>query len=244
MKKAFFYLASIVSIGSSSFAWAGDISGTVKLSGTPFPEKPIEFNDVCGPLPHAVKTTRWFVVGKDNGLGDVFVYISKGLPEGKTYPVPSTPVEINQTGCMYYPYVSGAMLGQTVGFKNSDTFLHNVHAMPKVEGNSEFNVAEVSQGDVNDAKFKENITKPEVLVKIECDVHPWMFCYVGVRPDPFFAVTDKDGQFKISNVPPGKYTLTAYHLKTHGASPGVSQEVTVGDGPATADFTIDAPKPK
>ena len=71
-----------------------------------------------------------------------------------------------------------------------------------------------------------------------------MFCYVGVRNDPFFAVTDKDGHFTISSVPPGAYTLTAYHLKTHGASPGVTQQVTVGDGPATANFTVDAPTPK
>lgn len=230
-------------MGSWQAASAGDISGKVTLKGTPIPEKAIEFNDVCGPLDHAVKTTRWFVVGKDNGLADVFVYISKGL-EGKKFPVNTKPVEITQTGCMYYPYVVGAMVGQPVVFKNGDPFMHNVHGTPDVDGNTEFNVAEVSQGDVNDSKFTASITKPEVLVRIKCDVHNWMFCYVGVQDHPFFAVTDKDGQFKIPNVPPGKYTLTAYHLKTHGRTSGVSQEITVGDAALTADFTVEAPTPK
>jgi plastocyanin len=233
----------VVLTGSWQAAFAGDITGTVTLSGKPIPEKTIEFDSVCGALPHEVTTTRWYVVGKDNGLADVFVYISKGL-EGKKFTPPTTPVVINQEGCMYYPYVSGAMVGQPVEFKNDDTFMHNVHGLPKVDGNSEFNIAEVSQGDVNDTKFAESITKPEVLVKVKCDVHPWMFCYVGVQADPFFAVTDKNGHFKIPNVPPGKYTLTAYHLKTDGSKPGVSQDITVGDGPVTANFTVVAPAPK
>jgi len=234
----------VAAMGSWQAALAGDISGKVTLKGTPIPEKAIEFNDTCGPLAHAVKTTRWYVVGADNGLADVFVYISKGLPAGQKYPVPSTPVDIDQTGCMYYPYVVGAMVGQPVRFKNDDPFMHNVHGMPKVDGNTEFNVAEPSQGDINDTKFTSSITKPEVLVKVKCDVHPWMFCYVGVQDNPYFAVTDKDGKFTIHDVPAGTYTLTAYHLKTHGASPGVTQDVTVGSAAVTADFTVEAPAPK
>jgi plastocyanin len=224
-------------------ASAGDVSGKVTLKGAPLPEKPIDFGDVCGPLTHAVKTTRYFVMGKDNGLGDVFVYISKGL-EGKKFPAPSAAVEINQEGCMYYPYVVGVMVGQTLKFKNSDSFMHNVHGMPRADGNQEFNIAEPFQGQVNDTSFTGNITKPEVLVKVKCDVHPWMFCYAGVSENPFFAVTDKDGNYKISNVPAGTYTLTAYHLKTHGSTPGVSQSITVAAGPVTSDFTVDAPAPK
>lgn len=243
MKKLILSLALVSLMGSWQIAAAGDITGTVTLKGPPLPEKTIDFGDVCGAMSHDVKTTRFYVVGANSGLADVFVYISKGA-EGKKFTPPSTPVVIDQKGCMYYPYVSGAMLGQTVEFKNDDPFMHNVHAMPKADGNTEFNIAEVSQGDVNDSKFTESITKPEVLVKVKCDVHGWMFCYVGVRPDPYFAVTDKDGHFKISNVPAGKYTLTAYHLKSHGGTPGVSQDITVGDGPVTADFTVTAPTPK
>jgi plastocyanin len=243
MKKFALSLIVVALMGSWQIASAGDVSGKVTLKGAALPEKTIDFGDTCGPLPHAVKTTRYFVLGKDNGLGDVFVYISKGL-EGKKFPVPSTAVEINQEGCMYYPYVVGVMVGQTLKFKNSDPFMHNVHGLPRTDGNSEFNIAEPSQGDVNDTKFAASITKPEVLVKVKCDVHPWMFCYAGVQDNPFFAVTDADGHFNIPNVPPGQYTLTAYHLKTHGSSPGVSQPITVAAGPVTADFTVDAPAPK
>lgn len=229
---------------AGSVAFAGDISGTVTLKGTPMKEISLPFDATCGALHPAVTTTRWYVVGKDNGLADVFVYISKGL-EGKKFPVPSTPVVINQEACMYYPYVSGAMVGQKVAFKNSDPFMHNVHGVPLNNGNSEFNIAETFQGQVNDTTFANNITAPEVLVQIKCDVHKWMYCYVGVEDNPFFAVTDKDGHFKISNVPPGTYTLTAYHLKTHGhKSKGVSQDITVAAAPVTADFTVEAPAPQ
>jgi plastocyanin len=228
---------------SVQFACAGDISGTVKLHGAPLPEKVIEFNDQCAPLPHTVKSTRYFVLGKDNGLADVFVYISKGL-EGKKFTAPTTPVVIDQQGCMYYPYTIGVMVGQPVVFKNSDPLLHNVHGLPRVDGNSEFNIAEPNQGQENSSAFTANITKPEVLVKVKCDVHQWMFCYAGVQDHPYFAVTDKDGNFTIPNVPAGSYTLTAYHLKSHGSSPGVSQPVTVAGGPVTVDFTVEAPTPK
>jgi hypothetical protein len=112
-----------------------------------------------------------------------------------------------------------------------------------VDGNQEFNFAEPNQGDVNDTKWTASITKPEVLVKIKCEVHNWMFCYVGVQDNPFFAVTDKNGQFKIPDLPAGDYTLTAYHLKAT-AKPGVSRQITVGTGPVTADFTLEVPAPK
>ena len=231
-------LSLIVACSSLQVAEAGDIVGKVTLQGTPPPEKTIAFDDNCSKLNPAVTTTRHYVVGKDNGLANVFVYISKGL-EGKKFPVPTTPAEINQVGCNYDPYILGVMVGQTVKIKDSDPIMHNIHALPKVDGNAEFNFAEMQAGDANDTKWVQSITKPEVLVKLKCDVHPWMFCYVGVLDHPFFAVTDKDGNFKIANVPSGSYTLTAYHLKTHQSSPGISQDVTVGDSPVTANFTVD-----
>jgi hypothetical protein len=243
MKRFTLSLMTVALAGAWQIAVAGDITGKVTLKGAPLPEKTIDFGDACGPLPHSVKSTRYYVLGKDNGLADVFVYISKGL-EGKKFPAPTTPATIDQEGCMYYPYVVGVMVGQPLAFKNSDPLMHNIHGLPRADGNSEFNIAEPNQGQVNDTTFTGNITKAEVLVKVKCDVHPWMFCYAGVVDHPFFAVTDKDGKFTIPNVPAGTYTLTAYHLKTHGASPGVTQQVTVAAGPVTADFTVEAPTPK
>ena len=69
-----------------------------------------------------------------------------------------------------------------------------------------------------------------------------MFAYVGVVDNPYYAVTDADGNFKISNLPPGNYTLTAYHLKAHGASPGVTQDIKVAGDPVMANFTVEVPQ--
>ncbi len=240
MKKSVLFL-SIGSLFLSLYpALAGDITGKVTFSGTPPPEKEIDYSvsPDCEKMHHTITTTRHYEIGKDNGLADVFVYISKGL-EGKKFDPPKTPLEIDQEGCNYHPYVAGCMVGQPVVFKNSDATLHNIHAVPTVDGNSEFNFAELNAGDSNDTKWLQNITKPEVPIKVACNVHGWMFCYICVLDHPFFAVTDKDGNFKIANVPPGQYTLTAYHPKTNGANHGQDQEITVGSDPVTANFTIE-----
>jgi len=239
MTNAKVILAALGLFGVWQIATAADVTGKVTLKGTPPPETAIAYNADCAPLHPTQLTTRRYVVGKDNGLKDVFVYISKGC-EGKTFPVPTTPVEIDQSKCTYQPYVLGAMVGQKVRFKNSDPLAHTVHSVPKVAGNEEFNLPQFKQGQVDEKSF----AKQEVLVKIKCDVHDWMFAYVGVCDNPFFAVTDENGNFKISNLPAGEYTLTAYHLKTHGATSGVSQTIKVeGDKAVTADFTVEIPTP-
>jgi plastocyanin len=225
-------LATVLAAYSAS---AGDISGKVTLKGTPPKEREIKFDPTCGAMHQGPATTRWYVVGADKGLADVFVYISKGA-EGKKFEALTTPVTLDQNKCMYQPYVIGVMVNQPVEIKNSDPVMHNVHALPRVDGNNEFNFAQPLQGQTDQRKF----AKQEVLIKLKCEVHDWMFAYVGVVDNPYFAVTDKDGNFTIKNVPPGNYTLTAYHLKTHNiSSKGVTQDVKVEGGPATANFTVE-----
>jgi hypothetical protein len=243
MKKIALAAFAVVLAGSLQLASAGDVSGKVTLKGTPPPERTIGYDDTCSKLHPTVMTTRHYVVGKDNGLANVFVYISKGL-EGKKFSPSTQVVELNQVGCNYNPYVFGVMVGQPVRIKNSDPLMHNIHALPKVDGNTEFNFAEPSQGDVNESKWTECIKQPEVMVKLKCDVHQWMFAYAGVQDHPFFAVTDADGNFKIANLPAGKYTLTAFHVKAHAGKSGESQEITVADSPVTANFTIEVPAPQ
>jgi len=238
MKKLTWFLSILVLAGSLQWAVAGDITGKITLKGTPPAPITIPYDDTCSKLHPTVLTTRHYVVGKDNGLANVFVYISKGL-EGKKFTPPTEAVELNQVGCNYDPYVFGVMVGQPVRIKNSDPLMHNGHALPKVDGNTEFNFAETSQGDANESKWVESIKVPEVLVKIKCDVHQWMFAYAGVMDHPYFAVSDADGNFKIANVPAGSYTLTAYHLKAHGTA----QEITVAGSPVTANFTLEVPAP-
>lgn len=214
-------------VGSCQLAGAADITGKVTLKGTPKPEIPIQLDAICGKVQPKPVTTRHFVVGSDNGLANVFVYLKQGAPK--------TPAEgegptLDQVGCMYEPYVMGVVTGQKFKVRNSDGFLHNVHATPKV--NAEFNFAQVAKGQVNEKVFD----KPEVLVRMKCDVHPWMFAYIGVVDHPYFAVTDKDGNYTIKNVPPGKYTVEAVHLKA--APTGKTQEVEAGK---TADFELEVP---
>ncbi len=190
MKNLIWALSAAVLIGSLPCASAGDITGKVTLKGTPPPEKTIAFDDTCSKLHPTVTTTRHYVVGKDNGLANVFVYISKGL-EGKKFTPSTDAVELDQIGCNYNPYVFGVMVGQPVRIKNSDPLMHNIHALPNVDGNKEFNFAEPSQGDVNDTKWTEHHQAAEVMVKLKCDVHPWMFAYVGRAGSSFFC---RDGQ--------------------------------------------------
>ncbi|MGD1083178.1 MAG: carboxypeptidase regulatory-like domain-containing protein [Verrucomicrobiota bacterium] len=240
MRKSILIFAVAALAGWFQAARAADVTGKVTLKGTPPAEKTIDFsaNTDCGNLHPTVTTTRWYLVGKDNGLKDVFVYISKGC-EGKTYPIPAEPVVLDQVKCAYQPYVLGVMAGQKLQVRNSDPILHNVHATPKVAGNEEFNIPQANQGQVNEKIF----SKPEVMVRFKCDVHQWMFAYVGVVDNPFFAVTDADGNFKIPNLPPGDYTLTAYHVKAHGGAPGTSQAIkVVGDSPVVANFTVEVPQ--
>ena len=161
--KKFALLAIAGLLNAEGVAFAGDVTGTITLKGTPPAEMPIQFDDTCGALHPTVTTTRHYVVGKDNGLANVFVYISKGM-EGKSFPAPAAAKEINQEGCMYHPYVTGVMVGQVLKFKSSDPILHNVHALPKT--NQEFNYPESKVG----AKITRVFTAPECPVRFKCDV--------------------------------------------------------------------------
>jgi plastocyanin len=213
---------------AGSLATAADITGKVKLTGTPPPEKPIALDPTCGKMHEKPITTRHYVVGEGSGLANVFVYVKEGAKPGAA-PAGKGPV-LDQVGCEYSPYVMGVQAGQHFDVRNSDALLHNVHALPK--NNKERNVGQPVKGMVSDFVFD----KPEVLVKFKCDVHPWMFAYVGVAENPYYAVTDKDGNFKISGLPAGDYTIEAYHLKA-GAK---AEKVTVGAENKTVDFALEA----
>jgi len=213
---------------------AGDVTGKITLKGTPPPEKPLPIDPTCGKARGdfglGAAQTRFYAV-KDGALADVFVYI-----KGAKGSAPATPTVIDQKGCEYSPYVSGAMVGQKIVVKNSDPALHNVHPTPAVAGNKEYNKAQLPKGP--DLEFSwEN---PEVLLRFKCDVHPWMFAYVGLVDSPFFAVSGADGSFKIAGVPAGKYTIEAFHRKS---GKPVTKEIEVGAGGATADFVIEVPAP-
>ncbi len=211
MKNTLKFAASLAVIAATS-ASAASITGKVKLTGeAPAAREitPITADKLCGALHSKPVMTRTYVVGADKGLANVAVYIKEGLPAGKTYTAPATKPLIDQVGCVYEPFISAAMVGQTVDIKNSDSFMHNVNCQAKI--NKGFNFAQATKDQVNPKVFD----KPELAVKLICNVHPWMSGYVHVFDHPFFAVTDKDGNFSISgDLPDGKYTIEANHLKS------------------------------
>ncbi len=223
----------------ASFAPAvmgADISGVITLKGLPAPEQFLPLDPLCVKL-HGDKkpSTRFWVTGKNNGLADVFIHIKSGL-KASDIPAPSKqPVVLDQSKCEYLPYVLGVQTGQTLEVRNSDPVLHNIHPTPNVEGNKEQNLAQLPMGPPVKFVFE----KPEILLRIKCDIHPWMFAYVGVVEHPFFAVSNKDGAFAIKNVPPGEYVLEVFHRK------GGKQErkIVVGkDGVKGVGFTVEVPK--
>ena len=158
------------------------------------------------------------VLGGGNTMANIMVWVSKGLPAGKTYPAPKTPVVLDQKGCQYMPHVMGIMVGQPYRILNSDGILHNIHTLPKI--NPAFNRGQPATVKEMTTKFP----KPEEMFQVKCDVHPWMSAYIGVHTHPFFSVTSTDGKFTIAGLDAGTYELTAWHerLGTQTASVTVS----------------------
>ena len=200
---------SINIIGGGAIAGNPSVVGTITLRGLPSPEIPINLGPSCGRFAPAA-ATRHYVVGPDGGLANVFVYLEDAKPTPVLGPGPL----LDQVGCMYEPYVMGVGVNQKFGIRNSDPEMHNVHATPKNPGNKEFNFAQMAGGPV----MLKSFANPEVLIRIKCDVHPWMFAYVGVVDHPWFAVSDTNGVYQIPHgLPAGTYMLSALHLKTGGA---------------------------
>ncbi|MFI5119404.1 MAG: carboxypeptidase regulatory-like domain-containing protein [Thermoanaerobaculia bacterium] len=156
------------------------------------------------------------VVGPDKGLANVFVYVKSGI--SGTYPPPAAAAVIDQRGCTYHPHVFGMVAGQSLDILNSDDTLHNIHSLP--EKNESFNLGMPVKG----MKYTKKFDKPEVMIRIKCDVHGWMSAYCGVVSHPFFAVTAADGTYAIKNLPAGTYTIEAWHEKLGTQT----QQVTVG----------------
>jgi plastocyanin len=226
-----------MSVWQSTAAAPSAITGTITFDGKAPTLRPIAMDaePTCakkhtGPVPNEA-----LVLGNGNTMGNILVWVSKGLPAGKTWPAPQTPVVLDQNGCMYKPHVMGIMVGQTYKILNSDGVLHNIHTLPQI--NPSFNKG-------MPPTLKEATTvfnKPEGVFHIKCDVHPWMSAYIAVFTNPFFSTTGTDGKFTISGLDPGTYEITAWHEKlgTQTAS------VTVGAGETKAQnfkFAVPAGK--
>jgi len=186
-------------------ATAGAVAGKVTFMGTPPPAETISMSSDPRCMNAGAKTETVMVSG-DGSLQNVFVYVKEGLGTLK-FPVPTAPLVLDQKGCQYRPHVFGVQAGQPIEILNSDATLHNIHAWPQV--NQEFNLGQGLQG----MKDTHVFTTPEVMVPFKCDVHRWMNSFVGVVAHPFFAVTGADGGFQLKGLPPGTYTVEAWHEK-------------------------------
>jgi len=186
---------------------AATVAGVVKFEGTAPKMAPLQMgaDSFCQSQHATPETDEEVVVSPAGELANVIVYV-KNAPGN--YPPPATPALVDQKGCKYTPHVSAVQVNQTIQIKNSDSTLHNVHAMPVV--NSQFNVGQPVQGMVSEKKFDKAEIQP---FKIKCDVHGWMKSYMVVLPHPFHSVSQMNGTFSIANLPPGNYTLVAWHEK-------------------------------
>ena len=183
----------------------GTIRGHVRLTGTP-PKNP-EIRMVADPMcakayggPTAVMEA--VLADASGGLANAFVQVQGSFPGAP--PAPTTPVLVDQVGCLYTPRVVGVRLGQPFKVRNSDPGLHNVHGTAK--GRDSFNIGQPMAGIVNDLPLKD-----EGMLRLQCDVHAWMLAFIGVVSHPYFAVSEKAGTFEIRDVPAGMQTVQAWH---------------------------------
>lgn len=168
------------------------------------------------------------VVNDNNTLRNVFVYVKEGLGD-RSVAAPTPEVMLDQKGCMYNPHVLGLVIGQKIRIKNSDSTNHNIHPLPMQ--NREWNQSQPP----GSADLVQEFARPEIMIPVKCNVHPWMISYVGVLRHPFFAVSGADGSFEIKGLPPGNYVIEAWHEK-FGT---FQQNVTVGASETKqVDFSI------
>lgn len=200
---------------------AGDVKGMVMVDGMVPMNASIRMNadPVCVRLSKDPQFQETYVLGSDGkSLGNVFVYVKDGLGN-YVFDAPTDAPRIDQKECRYSPHVFGMRVNQPLEILNSDPTLHNIHAQPKT--NAEFNNGQPIQG----MKMTHTFTSKEVMVPFKCDVHGWMNAYVGVLDHPYFAVTDKEGKFELKSLPPGTYTIEAWHEKLGTQE----QKVTLGE---------------
>jgi len=185
---------------------AATIGGTVKFEGAAPKMGALQMgaDPFCQSQHPTPAIDEAVMVGPAGELANVIVYV-ENAPAGGAPPAPAV---LDQRGCKYIPHVSAVQVGQKIQIKNSDATLHNVHAMPTV--NAQFNEGQPVQGMVSEEKFDKVELKP---FRIKCDVHGWMNSYMAVLPHSYHNISQTNGSFSIANLPPGNYTLVAWHEK-------------------------------
>lgn len=208
---------------------AGTVTGTVTFTGTPPKMKPIDMakEPACAKAHPTPVMTENVVTGSGNTLRWVVIYVSAG-DQGSASP--SEAVRYDQKACQYIPHVAVMQTNQALEIYNDDPHAHNIHPLAKV--NPEWNKSQPAGAPAIHSSWE----KPE-FIPVKCNVHPWMHGYFVVLTTSHYAVSDENGRFSLSGLPPGKYTLTAWQ-EQFGTQ---TQDVTIsGSETKTANFVFTA----
>ena len=191
--------AGVVYAGPSG----GTVSGKVTYEGTPAKMKPIDMSTEpsCAKMYTTPQMGETVVTGTGNSLENVLVYVSAGAPDEAA---PSNAAIFTQKGCRYIPHLLAFQVNQEIKITNEDQTLHNIHPVSK--RNREWNKSQPP----GTPPISESYDKAE-FIPVKCNVHPWMHGILAVLKNSHFAVTGDGGSFSLTNLPPGKYTITAWH---------------------------------
>ncbi len=209
---------------------AASITGTVTLDGAPPASKPIDMSAslACVQANSSPVAPPNVVTDEGGSLANVVVFVKSGLA-GRRYDTPTDTAVLEQKNCMYEPHVVALMTDQPFEVQNNDPTMHNVHPLPK--NNRQWSNSQPA----GSAPLKSTFARPEFAMEILCNVHPWMRAWIFVFDHPYFAVTSRAGKFELKNLPPGTYTIGAWHETYHAQD----QTVTIGPNESKAmSFTF------
>ena len=192
---------------ASSGTARATLKGVVKLDGRAPKGTPINMaaDPSCAKQHLTPVLNQEVVTDAKGGLQNVIVFIADGLGE-QTFEPPNQPVVLDQKGCLYQPHVLALQTNQQIEVVNDDPTSHNIHPVPA--NNREWNKSEPPG-----SKAEETFPREEIAIPVKCNIHPWMRGYVAVLKHPYFAMTGNDGRFDLENIPPGTYTIKAWHEK-------------------------------
>ncbi len=188
--------------GENASPALGALAGRVRLAGDALP-RPTPVENTTDPAACGQEHTLedFLVSAESRGIGNVILSLS-GVPANQVPPIEPRRLVLDNVGCRFVPHVAVLTAGSTIVAVNSDPFLHTAH----LYGAAEMNMALPDQGSRS-----VRIARDPGMIAVKCDIHAWMQAFIRVDPHSFHAVSDVEGRFRISDIPPGSYVLESWH---------------------------------